>query len=114
MLCSVASDPSLHCLLRPVCPNSFGKYGILYSVPYFFIYIRTLQLLYNMVCYNTVLGITRFKDGSQKCIDYKWSFFNIIYTFLFGLTNTFYAMDPNNSVIKRLWCTVEPQWFKHP
>ena len=40
--------------------------------------------------YNTVLHITRFKDGSQKCIDYiekndhKWSFFNIIYTFLFG------------------------------
>ena len=23
-----------------------------------------------MVCYNTVLDITRFKDGSQKCIDY--------------------------------------------
>ena len=26
--------------------------------------------LYNTVCYNTVLDITRFKDGSQKCIDY--------------------------------------------
>ena len=49
----------------------------------------TLQLLYNMVHYNTVLDITWFKDGSQKCIiilknDHKWSFFNIIYTFLFG------------------------------
>ena len=34
----------------------------------------TLQPLYNTVCYNTVLDITRFKDGSQKCIDYieKW------------------------------------------
>ena len=30
----------------------------------------TLQPLYNMVCYNMVLDITRFKDGSQKCIDY--------------------------------------------
>ena len=30
----------------------------------------TLQPLYNMVYYNTVLDITRFKDGSQKCIDY--------------------------------------------
>ena len=48
--------------------------------------IYTLQPLYNTVRYNTVLDITRFNDGSQKCIDYihKWSFFNIIYTFLFG------------------------------
>ena len=30
----------------------------------------TLQPLYNTVCYNTVLDITRFKDGSQKCFDY--------------------------------------------
>ena len=51
--------------------------------------ISTRQPLYNTVRYNTVLDITRFKDGSQKCIDYiendhKWSFFNIIYTFWFG------------------------------
>ena len=31
---------------------------------------NTLQPLYNTVRYNTVLDITRFKDGSQKCIDY--------------------------------------------
>ena len=30
----------------------------------------TLQPLYNTVCYNKVLDITRFKDESQKCIDY--------------------------------------------
>ena len=30
----------------------------------------TIQPVYNMVHYNTVLDITRFKDGSQKCIDY--------------------------------------------
>ena len=29
----------------------------------------TLQPLYNTVHYNTVLDITQFKDGSQKCID---------------------------------------------
>ena len=29
-----------------------------------------LQPLYNMLCYNTVLDITQFRDGSQKCIDY--------------------------------------------
>ena len=36
--------------------------------------LNTSQPLYNTVCYNTVLYITRFKDGSQKCIDYieKW------------------------------------------
>ena len=30
----------------------------------------TLQPLYNTVRYNMVLDITRFKDGSHKCIDY--------------------------------------------
>ena len=30
----------------------------------------TLQPLYNTVRYNTVLDITQFKNGSQKCIDY--------------------------------------------
>ena len=30
----------------------------------------TLQPPYNTVCYNMVLDIIRFKDGSQKCIDY--------------------------------------------
>ena len=32
--------------------------------------VGTLQPLYNMICYNTVLDITRFKFGFQKCIDY--------------------------------------------
>ena len=35
-----------------------------------FLFSSTLQPLYNMLRYNTVLDITRFKDGSQKCIDY--------------------------------------------
>ena len=30
----------------------------------------TLQPLYNTVRYNTILDITQFKDGPQKCIDY--------------------------------------------
>ena len=30
----------------------------------------TPQPLYSTVRYNTVLYITRLKDGSQKCIDY--------------------------------------------
>ena len=31
---------------------------------------NTLQHLYNTVRYNTAMDITRFKDGSQNCIDY--------------------------------------------
>ena len=31
---------------------------------------RTLHPLYNMVSYKTVLDITRFKDGAEKCVDY--------------------------------------------
>ena len=36
--------------------------------------LSTLQPLYNMVRYSTVLDITRFNDGSQKYKDYieKW------------------------------------------
>ena len=34
------------------------------------IFLITLQPLYNTVRYNTFLDITRFKCGSQKCIDY--------------------------------------------
>ena len=35
---------------------------------------RMVQPLYNTVYYNTVLDITRLKDGFQKCVDYieKW------------------------------------------
>ena len=32
--------------------------------------LHTLQPLYNTVRYNAVLDITRYKDGSKKCIDY--------------------------------------------
>ena len=27
MLCLVVADRSLHCLLRPVCPNTYDYYG---------------------------------------------------------------------------------------
>ena len=54
---------------------------------------KYITTIYNTVHYNTVLDITQFKDGSQKCIDYidhLWSFFNIIYTFLFGYNTVVY------------------------
>ena len=31
---------------------------------------NTFQPLHNTVCYYKVFDITRFQDGSQKCIDY--------------------------------------------
>ena len=48
---------NLHEMSKPVFPGK-NKKNI------------TLQPLYNTVRYNTVLHITRFKDGSKKCIDY--------------------------------------------
>ena len=45
-------------------------FAILSSPSCSFTLLYTLQPLYNRVCYNTVLDITQFKDGSQKCIDY--------------------------------------------
>ena len=47
-----------------------GKYLYCYILGLVENNTNTLQPLYNMVHYNTVLDITRFKDGSQKCIDY--------------------------------------------
>ena len=41
-----------------------------YLIKAFSIHIDTLKPLYNTVRYNMVLDITRFKDGSQKCIDH--------------------------------------------
>ena len=53
----ISSDAVLLCLC--VCGSICGVWLVI-----------TLQPLYNTVRYNTVLDITRFKDGSQKCIDY--------------------------------------------
>ena len=63
-------------LIRSTLQRQFHKYPQFMYVwrnneKQFFLGTQTtLQPLYNMVHYNTVLDITRFKDGSQKCIDY--------------------------------------------
>ena len=46
---------ALHCIESLIITLSSSQYDL-----------NTLQPLYNMVCYNTVLDITRFKDGSQN------------------------------------------------
>ena len=35
-----------------------------------FLFLYILQPLYKTIRYNTVLDITQFKDGSQKCVGY--------------------------------------------
>ena len=39
---SVASHLDLHCLLRPVCPNTYGKYDIYYSKEGLFLFVQVL------------------------------------------------------------------------
>ena len=55
-----------------------------------FLQENTLKPLYNKVRYNTVLDITRFKDGFQKCIDY-----NEMVIFLYNL----YILFGYNTVV---------------
>ena len=59
------------------------KLGFLHAFKY-------TTIFYNTFRYNAVLDITRFKDGSQKCIDYieKWSFMVI-----FSIYSTHFCLD---------------------
>ena len=50
-------------------PVRAAQYGNTQSI-FFLGFVNTPQPLNNTACYNTVLGITQFKDGSQKCINY--------------------------------------------
>ena len=47
-----------------------SSYQVLCGQTIFMTWHYTPQPLYNTVHYNTVLEITEFKNGSQKCIDY--------------------------------------------
>ena len=62
MLHSAASDLDLPCSTLKLLNMIISKSWI--------DLVDTLQPLYNTVHYNSVLDITQFKDGSQKCIDY--------------------------------------------
>ena len=71
-------------------------------------HLYTPEALYNTVRYNTVLDITRIRVGPQMAI--KDTFSYIIYAFYSRyntdwIANTEIGLDPNNSVIKRSWCT---------
>ena len=68
----------------------------------------TAQPLYNMIRYTMVLYmymyITRFKDGSQKCINGHFSIYSVHFEFGYNNTiwiaNMVYGLNPKN----RLWC----------
>ena len=70
--------------------------------------LGTPEPLYNTVRYNTVLDITRIGTGPQmaikdscSCITYAfYSQYNTVW-----IANMEIFLDPENSVIKRLWCT---------
>ena len=81
-----------------------------------FIIIKTLtskkyenkKLKYNTDPYNTVLDITRIRAGPQMAISVSFS--HIIYPFYSQyntdwIANMEIGLDPNNSIMKRLWCT---------
>ena len=62
--------------------------------------------LYNMLHYNTIFDITLITVGPQLVI---LDYFCYVYTFYSHYTtaciaNTEIGLEPNNSVIKRLWC----------
>ena len=70
-------------------------------------FLSTPEPLYNTVRYNTILDTTRIWVGPQMATFY--TFFYITYIFYSRyntdwIANTEIGLDPNNSVIKRLWC----------
>ena len=62
---------------------------------------NTPLLLYNTVCYNTVFDITQISVGPI------WSFITDFPLSMVWIVNMEIGLDPNNSVIKRLWCKCE-------
>ena len=81
------------------------RYALFYQILPWNKYTWTL---YNTVHYNTVLDITRIRVGPQIAISDFFSY--IIYAFYCQyntdwIANMEIGLDPNNSVIKRLWCT---------
>ena len=108
-----------------IIPNlspQFSYYQELYNGT-----ISQFEHFHNMVHYKTVLDMRWLIGGpksvvsKEKCIDYieKWPFMVIflynLYIFVWiqhgYLSNTFFALDPGSSVIKRLWYNQLVCWF---
>ena len=86
---SAVSHLGLYCLLRPVCPNTYGKYGSINMIIILFNFIQTSRKLYmksskHSDSRNTVL---------DKLLNYllnKLSFINVILIFWFKNYEWFY------------------------
>ena len=79
--------------------------------------LYTLEPLYKMIHYKMVSDIRWFKCGPQKCciLTKMYRLYRKMIIFLYDpyifvwiqhgcLANMVFALNPNNSVIKRLWC----------
>ena len=70
----------------------------------------TPEPLYNTVHYNMILDITRTRVGPKMAILNSISYityaFNTQYNTVW-IAYTEIGLDPNNSVIKRLWCNIK-------
>ena len=75
--------------------------------------ISTPEPLYNTVRYNMVLDITRIRVGPQMAILDSFSYITYAFYSRYNtdwIANTEIVLDPNNSVIKRLWCMLQLHW----
>ena len=70
---------------------------------------HTPEPFYNTVHYNTVLVITQIKVGPQMAIQDSFSYTTYAFYSRYNtvwIANTDIGLNPKDSVIKRLWCTL--------
>ena len=69
------------------------------------------QPLYYMVHYNKILDLTWVIAAPHMVIKYGFCYITTFYSRynMYWIANTEIGLDPNNSVIKRLWCIANLQ-----
>ena len=64
-----------------------------------------------MVGYNTDFDITRIRAGAQMVMKHWFSIYLLTKYFILDIevwiTNKEISFDPNNSVLKKLWCKLQ-------
>ena len=90
--------------IKPLALSNFSKPAT--SMFCLIVELSASQPIYNTVHYNTVLDITRIGAGPQNVIINLFSYTSKFYSHYktVWIANTEIGLDPNNSVIKRLWC----------
>ena len=67
--CSAASHLGLYCLLRPVCPNTYGKYGIMQGKYRHVWYAKDIQYMRYASVIFFLFCIKRVRDQNIVCSD---------------------------------------------